>query len=131
MNDCYRSGQPNEPGAVVGTPDYYSPELTVYNTYEIEDWEDEVEMGKVKKMANDLTPRSDVFALGIIFHEFFTGTRPKILDEDIKYICEAAVANQIEVSSSIPDDLRNLIISMLEPDYNKRPTLNEVGKTKK
>ena len=131
MNDCYRSGQPNEPGAVVGTPDYYSPELTVYNTYEIEDWEDEVEMGKVKKMANDLTPRSDVFALGIIFHEFFTGTRPKILDEDIKYICEAAVANQIEVSSSIPDDLRNLIISMLEPDYNKRPTLNEVGKSLK
>lgn len=131
MNDCYRSGQPNEPGAVVGTPDYYSPELTVYNTYEIEDWDDEVEMGKVKKMANDLTPRSDVFALGIIFHEFFTGTRPKILDEDIKYICEAAVANQIEVSSSIPDDLRNLIISMLEPDYNKRPTLNEVGKSLK
>ena len=131
MNDCYRSGQPNEPGAVVGTPDYYSPELTVYNTYEIEDWEDEVEMGKVKKMANNLTPRSDVFALGIIFHEFFTGTRPKILDEDIKYICEAAVANQIEVSSSIPDDLRNLIISMLEPDYNKRPTLNEVGKSLK
>ena len=82
-------------------------------------------------MANDLTPRSDVFALGIIFHEFFTGTRPKILDEDIKYICEAAVANQIEVSSSIPDDLRNLIISMLEPDYNKRPTLNEVGKSLK
>lgn len=131
MNDCYRSGQPNEPGAVVGTPDYYSPELTVYNTYEIEDWEDEVEMKKVKNMANDLTTRSDVFALGIIFHEFFTGTRPKILDEDIKYICEAAVANKIEVSSSIPVDLRNLIISMLEADYNKRPTLNEVGKSLK
>lgn len=67
MNDCYRSGQPNEPGAVVGTPDYYSPELTTYNTYEIEDWEDEDEMEKVQSMAKDLTTRSDVFALGIIF----------------------------------------------------------------
>lgn len=104
MNDCYRSGQPNEPGAVVGTPDYYSPELTTYNTYEIEDWEDEDEMRKVQSMAKDLTTRSDVFALGIIFHEFFTGSRPKILDDDIKYICEAAVENKIEISASIPTD---------------------------
>lgn len=131
MNDCYRSGQPNEPGAVVGTPDYYSPELTTYNTYEIEDWEDEVEMKNVQNMADDLTTRSDVFALGIIFHEFFTGSRPKILDDAIKYICEAAVENKIEVSSSIPVDLRNLIISMLDSDYKKRPTLNEVGKSLK
>lgn len=131
MNDCYRSGQPNEPGAVVGTPDYYSPELTTYNTYEIEDWEDEVEMKKVQSMANDLTTRSDVFALGIIFHEFFTGSRPKILDDDIKYICEAAVEKRIEISASIPTDLRNLIISMLAPNYKERPTLNEVGKALK
>ena len=131
MNDCYRSGQPNEPGAVVGTPDYYSPELTTYNTYEIEDWEDEDEMRKVQSMAKDLTTRSDVFALGIIFHEFFTGSRPKILDDDIKYICEAAVENKIEISASIPTDLRNLIISMLNSNYKERPTLNEVGKALK
>ena len=129
MNDCYRSGHPNEPGAVVGTPDYYSPELTKYNTYEIEDWEDEDEMRKVKNMADALTPRSDIFALGIIFHEFFTGKRPRITDEDIKYLCEAAIAHRIEVSDSIPEDLRDLIISMLDSDYLRRPTLNQVGET--
>lgn len=127
MNDCYRSGQPNEPGAVVGTPDYYSPELAQYNTYEIEDWEDEKEMQRVKDMADALTPRSDIFALGIIFHEFFTGKRPSIVDEEIKYLCEAAVARKIEFSDSIPTDLKNLIASMLDPDYKKRPTLHEVG----
>jgi len=127
MNDCYRSGQPNEPGAVVGTPDYYSPELTIYNTYEVDDWENEAEMQKVQDMADALTPKSDIFALGIIFHEFFTGKRPAIKDEDIKYLCEAAIAHKIEVSDSIPTDLRNLITSMLDSDYKKRPTLHEIG----
>ena len=129
MNDCYRSGHPNEPGAVVGTPDYYSPELTTYNTYEVEDWDNEVEMQRVQNMADNLTPRSDVFALGIIFHEFFTGKRPNITDPKIKYICEAALAGNIEVSDSIPTDLRNLIVSMLNPDYRRRPTLNQVGES--
>lgn len=127
MNDCYRAGSPNEPGAVVGTPDYYSPELTAYNTYEIEDWEDEAEMSKVRSMANDLTTKSDVFALGIIFHEFYTGKRPRITDDSIKYICEAANAGKLEVDASIPEKLRNLVSGMLAPNYIDRPTLGQVG----
>ena len=127
MTDCYRAGEPNEPGAVVGTPDYYSPELTKYNTYEIEDWDDEDEMKMVLDMASNLTTNSDIFALGIIFHEFYTGTKPTISDDTIKYICEAALKGKLIVSSSIPDQLRSLITSMLNPDFDKRPTLGQVG----
>lgn len=127
MNDCYYSGEPNEPGSVIGTPDYYSPELTKYNTYEIEDWEDESEMVLVKAMANDLTVKSDIFALGIIFCEFFSGFRPSISDKSIKYINEAVVKHAIVFPETWPTNFSALVNEMLAVDYKKRPNLTQIG----
>ena len=128
MNDCYRSGDPNEPGAVVGTPDYYSPELFTYNTYEIEDWEDDLEMEHVKNMADDLTVKSDIFALGIIFCEFFSGERPTITDDDIKYLNEAVVKGAYKLPSIVATDkIAPLINKMLSPDYRNRPSLHQIS----
>ena len=129
MNDCYVAGQPNEPGAVLGTMEYYSPELANYNFYEIEDPEDEEEMALVRRMANSLTVKSDVFALGIIFCEFFSGQRPAITDDSISGIFEAARKNSLELPKGIQKDakLSALINKMLAPDFRDRPTLTQVG----
>lgn len=128
MNDCYRSGDPNDPGAVVGTPDYYSPELFTYNTYEIEDWEDDIEMRHVKDMADDLTVKSDIFALGIIFCEFFSGERPTITDDDIKYLNEAVLKGAYKLPPIVTaDKISPLINKMLSPDYRNRPSLHQIS----
>ncbi len=128
MNDCYLAGNPDNPGSVVGTPDYYSPELFKYNTYEFDDEEDPEEIKHVDAMANDLTPKSDVFALGIIFSEFFYGKRPFITTDGVKYIHEAVLDGGVSLSDSIPEKLRILIFDMLNKDFNKRPSISEVGK---
>lgn len=129
MNDCYLAGQPNEPGAVLGTMEYYSPELANYNFYEIDDPEDEEEMALVRRMANSLTVKSDVFALGIIFCEFFSGKRPIITDEGIEGIFEAAKTGALELPEEVKKDskISALINKMLAPDFHERISLTQVG----
>ena len=129
MNDCYLAGQPNEPGAVLGTMEYYSPELADYNFYEIDDPEDEEEMALVRRMANSLTVKSDVFALGIIFCEFFSGKRPIITDERITGIYEAAKMGALELPEKVKKDskISTLINKMLAPDFHERISLTQVG----
>ena len=127
MNDCYPVGAPNPPGEVIGTPDYYSPELFKYNTYEIEDPEDETEMSYVRNMASCLTTRSDIFALGIIFCEFFSGKRPIINDEDIKYYYEASEKGLIQFPPTLPHKFADLLGRMLRKEYDQRPTITQLG----
>ncbi len=129
MDDCYRAGQPKEPGAVLGTIDYYSPELAKYNTYEVENWEDAEEQVFIKRMAQDLTTKSDIFALGIIFCEFYGGERPYSTDGSVHTICEAAVKGCLELPSSVSCDskISALIRKMLDGNYRARPSLGQVG----
>ena len=127
MNDCYHAGDPNLPGEVIGTPDYYSPELTEYNTYEVEDFEDEEEQIYIHKLANALTTKSDIFALGIIFCEFFSGVRPLINDDKVEHLAEAACKGAISFPSSLPLQFKELLSSMLSPNYKERPSLNFIA----
>lgn len=127
MNDCYHAGDPNPPGEVVGTPDYYSPELTEYNTYEIEDYDDPDEMSNVRALAKALTTKSDIFALGIIFCEFFCGKRPIIKSDDIENIAEASVAGSLDFPSEIPTDFAELLSQMLAPMPKDRPGLTIIA----
>lgn len=127
MNDCYPVGNPNPPSEVVGTPDYYSPELFKYNTYEIEDPEDESEMSYVRNMASCLTTQSDIFALGIIFCEFFSGKKPIINDKDVKYYYEASEKNLIQFPSTLPPKFASLLGKMLKKEYEQRPTITQLG----
>lgn len=111
FDSSYFSGEPYEVDEMVGDPPYYSPELLNY-------------VQKRETNPLSLTPKSDIFALGIVFHQYLTGESPSIPDEH-QYACEAVRAGYVftpEVVSGVGSDgLARLISSMLELDPERRP----------
>jgi len=77
-------------GSIMGTPDYMSPEQ--------------------QYSADKVTNLSDLYSLGVITYELFTGARPI---GRFKLPCE--------IDSNIPEPLQDIIISCLEPDPADRP----------
>ena len=72
------------------------------------------------------TEKLDIFSLGILFHQYWTGNLPKI---DSKYddIFEAVLdGNNPQLSHEIPTDLRLIISKMLSADPQLRPTANDI-----
>lgn len=78
-------------------------------------------------LPTSLTCKMDVFALGILFHQYFTGQLPTY-DTELGTCAGEAVAKggMVTVSATLPEETRNLLISMLDPDPAKRPTAIEV-----
>ncbi|MCR4908876.1 MAG: protein kinase [Lachnospiraceae bacterium] len=126
----FRDEKPDE---VVGTIDYYSPELGVYA--DIEDEEERAEAGK------KLTEKSDIFSLGLIFHFYLSGELPKPVElteklrkraEKGKIIyCWVALNSgcSLKLSPAIKSPKYiSLINDMLNIDPEKRPTAIEVLK---
>lgn len=73
-----------------------------------------------------LTSKSDVFALGIMFHEFFTGELPGITD-DYESIAEAVLSGFTpRLSSSIPEEIRGLIAQMIVAEPDERLNAGQV-----
>lgn len=116
FDDSYFSGNPpTDHESLVGTPEYYSPEQAAY----IMDEDDEIP-------GNTLTLKSDIFTLGIILTEYFTGRKP-ILPE--KYGSSWVCVEEGESYSFIrkmSDKLESLIRAMLSKKPTDRPTINEV-----
>lgn len=74
-----------------------------------------------------LTCKLDVFALGILFHQYLTGKLPGYDEE--KYSCagEAVAAGEkLNISWDIPTDLRRVICQMLAANPCERPTAQQV-----
>jgi serine/threonine-protein kinase len=85
------------PGAIVGTPDYFSPEQTRGDA--------------------SLDPRSDVFSLGILLYEVLTGSLPFNGETPMELI--AAIRDKEPVlprrlNSSLPRALQNICLKALE-----------------
>ena len=74
-----------------------------------------------------LTCKMDVFALGVLFHQYFTGEVPGF-DTSLGFYIGEAVARggKAIVSEAIPADVRCLLERMLDGDTNQRPTAREV-----
>lgn len=73
-----------------------------------------------------LTEKIDIFALGLLFHQYWTGDIPKIGD-DYKYAFEAVLdGSEIQLSNAIPTDIRIQISRMLANEPTARPSANEV-----
>ncbi|MCR5094077.1 MAG: hypothetical protein K6B72_08900 [Lachnospiraceae bacterium] len=123
-----------KPDEIVGDINYYSPELGAYARVE----EDEEEREKASK---NLTPKSDIFSLGLIFHFYLSGELPglkdlpaklqKMRDKGRKIYCWAALlaGASLEISPKIKgSNYRKLIEEMLDIDPAKRPDAIDVLK---
>jgi len=58
-----------KPEEVIGTIDYYSPELGAYSGAEDEE--------ELEVLAKNITTKSDIFSLGLIFHKYLSGEFPE------------------------------------------------------
>ena len=120
FDDSYIDGLPPASKNIVGTPEYYSPELAAY----IMDEDGEVD-------GRTLTVKSDIFTLGIILCEYFTGEKP-IVEASYKNVWNSVSHG---VAPTFPCHLRSdvsaLLRKMLHKDPTRRPTIHEVFDTLK
>ena len=97
--------------SIVGTPAYMSP--------------DQIKGEK-------LTPQSDIFSLGIVVHELFSGKNPflgKDINETINHILSYKEEKIFEQIQHIDDKILRCIQNMLKKDSDKRPeSINELFK---
>ena len=114
FDSSYVAGRPPPREEIVGTINYYSPELLGY----IQD---------AGVTADQLGVASDVFALGLIYTEYLTGAPPSF---DPAYH-EPAVAVRSGATlriprGGVPSELAGLVDRMLLPQPEMRPGIGEV-----
>lgn len=74
-----------------------------------------------------LTRKMDVFALGVLFHQYFSGLLPQFDREAFSCPGEAVLRGcPLRVHTSIPKETAQLIAAMLEKDPANRPTAWDV-----
>ncbi len=113
FDSSYVVGRPPPPEEIVGTMNYYSPELVRY----IQGSGD----------ATQLTTRSDVFALGLIYTEYLTGAPPPF--DAAHHEPATAVLHGATLRcppSSAPAPIVALVDRMLLAEPAARPTVGEV-----
>lgn len=115
FDDSYFSKQALSPELTIVTDAYQSPELAAYKRGHVE-------------YRDKLTCASDVFASGIIFHQFWCGEMPAFPGRaEGKFLFEAVATGQnYQLDKSLPPWLRNLIRAMLLPMPEERPTMEQV-----
>lgn len=73
-----------------------------------------------------LTTKVDIFALGILFHQYWTGKLPYIAVE-YDSVFEAVLEDSaVELDTSIPETLKTIISYMIEKEPSIRPTAKDV-----
>lgn len=120
FDDSYFDGKPSEDHqAVVGTPEYYSPEVFEY----ISDEDEEVP-------GSTLTCKADIYTLGVVFCEYLTGKRPEFDPEKYTYAYAATMSGEDELSIPynryVTEELRSLLLSMLRRNAEDRPNISQV-----
>jgi eukaryotic-like serine/threonine-protein kinase len=118
FDSAYLTGEPPPPGEIVGTMNYYSPELVGY-------------IQETGTAAHQLTPKADIFALGLIYAELLTGALPAFDTGSHQYAGVAARAGEILrlPPTTLPTSLVELVERMLLADPGTRPTIGEVHTT--
>ena len=116
FDSSYVVGKPPPPEEIVGTMNYYSPELVSYI--------------QGTSSAADLTTASDIFALGLIYCEYLTGALPAF--DPAYHEAAIAVLNGAELrvrSGRAPAPVVAVVERMLLADHRARPTVAEVHTT--
>lgn len=105
------SAPPGPGETIVGDFHYFSPEACRCI------WGEELE----------LTCKMDIFALGVLFHQYFTGELPGFDTEQSDYSGEAAAKGDVlTVSEDLPSEIRDLIAGMLCREPDERPSAYDV-----
>lgn len=120
ITDCgdaiFANNIPDE-GQIVCTEPYWSPELAVYKFGD-------------ENVKSRLSCKNDVFAMGLIFHEWWTGDFPYYEGRDgsvhLYQVAHNSWPNKIKIDSSVPLWLNALILDMLYPEPEKRPSMDTV-----
>ncbi len=118
FDSSYIAGNPPSAEEIVGTINYYSPELLGY-----------IQQAGVQP--SELGVASDVFALGLIYSEYLTGAVPPF--DHVRYH-EPAVAVRSGETLRIPrvgilPALADLVDGMLLADPAQRPTISQTHAT--
>ena len=118
FDSAYIAGRPPPPEEIVGTINYYSPELLGY-------------IQEAGVAPGELGVASDIFALGLIYTEYLTGAPPPF---DAARYHEPAVAVRSGETlriprRGIPTQIADLIDAMMSPDPARRPTIGHVHAT--
>ena len=118
FDSSYIAGNPPPAEEIVGTINYYSPELLGY-----------VQQAGVQP--TELGVASDVFALGLIYSEYLSGAVPPF---DAPTYHEPAVAVRSGETLRVPraglrPELADLVDTMLLADPSQRPTIGQVHAT--
>ena len=116
FDDSYFSANPpKDHESLVGTPEYYSPEQAAY----IMDEDDEI-------LGDALTLKSDIFTLGIILCEYFTGKKP-ILSEGYSSTWSCVEnCKPFSLARHVPNRIEELVRNMLNLRPVDRPNINQV-----
>lgn len=81
---------------------------------------------KLRGQDISLSTKIDVFALGILIHQYWTGELPKI-GKEYSSVYEAVLdRSEVQLSNTIPTKLRDNISRMLSLDPDDRPSTDEV-----
>jgi serine/threonine protein kinase len=116
FDSSYIAGNPPPPEEIVGTMNYYSPELVRYI--------------QGSAAPGELTEASDIFALGLIYAEYLTGAMPSF-DPAYREPAVAVLHGQpLKLGPSrAPTSIIDLVERMLLPDPGARPSVAQVHST--
>ncbi len=72
------------------------------------------------------TPKSDIYQLGLVFAEMFSGKNPQRMMETGDF-CEPIRIGDFFIAGGLWKELKNLILPMLEPEPANRPSAEELA----
>ncbi len=106
-------GPRTDPIEFIGKPEYISPE--------------QITMGLDK----ELDTRTDIYALGVTLYEMLSGSRPFQAKKPQGILTQHLTAQpmplaEANLGAAIPQDLSDLVTSMLHKERDRRPTPGEL-----
>jgi serine/threonine protein kinase len=118
FDNAYLAGEPPPPDEIVGTMNYYSPELVGY-------------IQETGTAAAELTQKADIFALGLIYAEYLTGSLPSFDAGKYQYASVAVQGGEVLQlpSGTLPAPVVELVDRMLLADPTARPTIADIHTT--
>jgi serine/threonine protein kinase len=118
FDNAYLAGEPPPPEEIVGTMNYYSPELVGY-------------IQETGTAAAELTQQADIFALGLIYAEYLSGALPGFDAGSYQYAGVAVQGGEVLrlPSGTLPAPVVELVDRMLLADPAARPGIADIHRT--